>query len=192
MSLMKRRSVLKVVAAAPVTAIFLPAQQSGSPDERFTIELSAPDVAGTARERFFTADQFATLSALAGLIAPSIEGRPGATEAEVPHFLDFILSKSPRDRQELYQQGLNTLERGARASYRKSFGQLQPAQAEALLAPLRKPWTYQTPSDLQTRFLREAKADILRATTNSRAVALANASSRRRASGLNTYWHLVD
>jgi hypothetical protein len=53
-------------------------------------------------------------------------------------------------------------------------------------------WTYAMPADPQAAFLRAAKADIIRATTNSRAIAEANVAGRRRATGLNPYWHVID
>jgi len=41
-------------------------------------------------------------------------------------------------------------------------------------------------------FLRAVKADIIRATANSRAVAEANVAGRRRATGLNPYWQVIE
>ncbi len=187
---MNRRRLLQTLAASPA---LLPAQQiNPSPDENAVLQLASPDAAGQPVRRFFTPVQFATLAALAERIAPSIGGRPGAKEAEAAGFLDFLLASSPRSRQSLYQRGLDTLDRAARAKHQKGFAELAGADADALLAPLKTKWTYAMPADPQAAFLRAAKADIIRATTNSRAVADANAAGRRRATGLNPYWHVID
>jgi hypothetical protein len=103
-----------------------------------------------------------------------------------------LLAKSPRDRQLLYQRGLDALERGAKTRYQKAFAQLGAAEMDVLLTPLRAKWSYNPPADPLAAFLRAAKADIIRATTNSRAVAEANVAGRRRATGLNPYWHVID
>jgi hypothetical protein len=187
---MNRRRLLQAMAA---TSALLPAQQiNPSPDESAVLQADSPDAAGKPVRRFFTAAQFATLGALADRMAPSIAGRPGAKEAETAAFLDFLLGSSPRSRQALYQRGLDALDRAARARHQKGFAELGGVEADALLAPLKTKWTYAPPADPQAAFLRAAKADVLRATANSRAVAEANAAGRRRATGLNPYWHVID
>ena len=163
---MKRRQLLQTLAATPA---LLPAQQTNpSPDENVVLAVVSPESAGLAVRRFFTPEQFATLQTLADLIAPSIDGRPGAKDAEAAVFLDFLLAKSPRDRQVLYQRGLDTLNRTARTRHQKAFAELAPTEANALLVPLKVKWTYAAPTEPVAAFLRAAKVDIIRATTNSR------------------------
>jgi|GEM_PF-3053783 len=187
---MKRRHLLQTLAATPA---LLPAQQTTpSPDENAVLAVDSPESAGLSIRRFFTPDQFSTLQSLADLIAPSIDGRPGAKQAEAANFLDFLLAKSPRDRQALYQRGLDTLIRTSRTRHQKEFSELLPADANALLAPLKTKWTYAAPKDPMAAFLRAAKADIIRATANSRAVAEANIAGRRRATGMNPYWQVIE
>ncbi len=187
---MNRRRLLQTIAATPA---LLPAQQiNPSPDESAVLKADSPDAAGQPVRRYFTPAQFATLAALGDRIAPSISGRPGAKEAEAAAFLDFLLANSPRSRQVLYQRGLDTLDRAARTKHQKGFAELAEVEADALLAPLKTKWTYAMPADPQAAFLRAAKADIIRATTNSRAVAEANVAGRRRATGLNPYWHVIE
>lgn len=187
---MKRRHLLQTLAATPA---LLPAQQTNpSPDENVVLTVVSPESAGLPVRRFFTPEQFATLQTLADLIAPSLGGGPGAKDAEAAAFLDFLLAKSPRDRQVLYQRGLDILNRTARTRHQKAFSELGPTEANALLAPLKVKWTYAAPTEPVAAFLRAAKADIIRATTNSRAVAEANIAGRRRATGLNPYWQVIE
>ena len=187
---MKRRHLLQTLVATPV---LLPAQQTNpSPDENVVLAVISPESAGLPVRRFFTPDQFTTLQTLADLIAPSLGGRPGAKDAEVAAFLDFLIGKSPRDRQVLYQRGLDALNRTARTRHQKAFSELGPPEANALLAPLKVKWTYAAPAEPVAAFLRVAKAEIIRATANSRAVAEANIAGRRRATGLNPYWQVIE
>lgn len=191
---MKRRHLLQTLVATPV---LLPAQQTNpspapSPDENIVLAVISPESAGLPVRRFFTPDQFTTLQTLADLIAPSLGGRPGAKEAEVAAFLDFLIGKSPRDRQVVYQRGLDALNRTARTRHQKAFSDLGPPEANALLAPLKVKWTYAAPAEPVVAFLRVAKAEIIRATANSRAVAEANIAGRRRATGLNPYWQVIE
>ena len=109
---------------------------------------------------------------------------PGAVGAEAPEFLDFYLSQSPSQRQNLYRMGLDRLNQNG-------FVAMSAEQVKPVLAPLNEPWTYNAPKDDFARFLREAKDDFFRATMNSKQFADAQGSSRR-GSGQNPYWHVLD
>lgn len=165
--------------APPAIAQTPPATNQDTPK----LKLSSPDAVAEGSLRFFSASEFQSLQALAKTLVPAANGRPGAIEAEVPQFLDFLLSQSPADRQSLYRQGLSAL-----ASH--SFANLNPAELSKILAPLQQPWTFDAPSDPLARFLRAAKDDILLATTNSREWAAANKS--RTGSGSNYYYVTIE
>jgi hypothetical protein len=193
---MKRRSVfqslLGVSALAPAAAAQTPPTSNApTPDDVFKIDLTTPDAVADPRHRFFTQQQYATLGKLCDLLGPAYNGKPSAKQAEAPQFLDFLLSKSPSDRQVLYAHGLDQLDIDARARRGKGFAELSDAEAGELLAPLKAKWTWKPPADPLARFLREAKNDVLRATLNSKPYADAAAGSRR-ATGVNTYWDVID
>ena len=135
---------------------------------------------------FFTAQQFAALRKLSDLLIPPMNGAPGALEAKAPEFLDFLLSQSPADRQQLYRNGLDGLNAQARRRFAKPFADVDAAQADMLLAPLREPWTYDAPADPVAAMLRAAKDDVRRATTNSREWNLAATAGRTRGGGGRT------
>jgi hypothetical protein len=143
--------------------------------------------------RYFTAAQFAALRKLSEIILPPINDAPGALDAKAPEFLDFLLSQSPQDRQQLYKTGLDLLNTNARKRFNKPFADVDGTQAATLLAPLREAWTYDPPTDPLARFLREAKKDIRAATINSREYASAAAAGgSRRGSGIGLYWYPID
>lgn len=179
---MNRRSILKSLAAAPVLAAAPLAAQSTTPVENFKIEAVAPDISALPSQRFFTPAQFDALSRLGDLLVPAFGERPGSTGARAPLFIDFLLSKSPADRQKLYRDGLDTLNR------EKPFSKLPDEEAGRLLSPLKEVWTYQGPRDTFGRFLFAAKDDLLRATFNSREFIAAASQTQRGYNGLGYYW----
>jgi len=195
---MKRRRFIQTVAAAPAIAIPAAAPVAQPPSavqrpqaETPKFELSSLDAVGETTPRFFSAVQLATLRKLSEILMPAINGMPGATEAGAPEFLDFLIGASAADRKQLYKNGLDTLQTQAQKKFGKAFADLNETQVGELLAPLRKPWTYNPPTDPFERFLREVKADVRTATMNSREYSTAG-SAGRRGGGMGQYWYPID
>lgn len=193
---MKRRRFIQTVAAAPAIAIpaTAPAAQPAAQrpqSEAPKFELSPLDAVGDTTPRFFSAVQLASLRKLSEILMPAMNGMPGALEAGAPEFLDFLIGASAADRKQLYKNGLDTLQTQAQKKFGKAFADLNETQAGELLAPLRKPWTYNPPPDPFERFLREAKADVRTATMNSREYSTAG-SAGRRGGGMGQYWYPID
>ena len=192
---MKRRHAIQTLAAAAAVAKPVFSQQAKPArvvEETPKLETTVADAGAAPVARFFSTAEFATLRRLSELLMPAAKGNPGALEAGVPEFLDFLIAQSPLERQTLYREGLDRLESDARRRYFKPFAQLSAEQADAVLAPLRAAWTYAGPADALGRFLAEAKTDVMTATTNSRDWMTAQAGRSRRASGLDYYWLPVD
>src|SRR5689334_18500675 len=138
---MKRRRLLKALAVAPAAPALLaqqPPSQRPTPTDPTTppaplnrtppaaaelpkLETAIADEVGTIPQRYFTAAQFATLRKLSDVMMPRIGDLPGALDVSAPEFLDFLLSQSPADRQNLYKTGLDLLNTGARKSFTKPF-----------------------------------------------------------------------
>jgi hypothetical protein len=177
---MKRRRWIQTVLAAPAVAA-LPAieaepQPPAARDEFAKVETApSPIRTGEPLHTFFSASEFAALERLANVILPPLNGKPGAIDAGVPAFLDFLISQSPVSRQKLYRDGLAQLNSGK--------------PLDEMMRPLSEPWTHKAPADPFERFLREAKADILEATFNSREWIEARASRR---GGAGTYYLAVE
>jgi gluconate 2-dehydrogenase subunit 3-like protein len=196
-SQMKRRSLLRAAAALPAAG-FLRAQQPVIPpqpsapavEEIPVIEATIPEMAATTLASFFSPEQFSALRRLSALIAPAMNGVPGAIEVEAAEFLDFLIGESPADRQALYRTGLDELNHRARQQFETSFTQLTAPQADRVLAPLRTPWSVKP--DPFTGFLRSAKEDILQATQNSRAWIREMSKRERGAGGVGMYWFPIE
>lgn len=197
---MKRRQVLRSILSLPAITALPAAPQPQTPapqktaagaDGTLKLELTNADAAADPTQKFFSQDQFHALQRLCDLILPASDPRPGAKQAGVPEFLDFLIGRSPHERQALYRHGLDRLNAESQRRFRVPFADASSAQADALLSPLRAPWTYQGPSDEFALFLTTAKEDLLRATVNSREWAAA-ATGRRGGSGIGSYWYSLD
>lgn len=197
---MKRRKFIQTLAAAPAIAVpasletkaDTPAGVQRPQEESAKLETASLDAVGETTPRFFSAPQFAALKKLSEILMPPLNNMPGATDAGAPEFLDFLIGKSPADRQQLYKGGLDTLNAQATKRFGKAFAEVTEAQAVELLAPLKQPWTYEPPADPFARFLREAKQDVRNATMNSREYATAGAAGSRRGGGIGQYWYPID
>lgn len=197
---MKRRKFIQTLAAAPAIAVpasieplaQLPAGAQRPQEEAPKLETAPLDAVAETMPRFFNAQQFAALRKLSDILLPPLNGMPGALDVGAPEFLDFLISKSPADRKQLYTAGLNALNAQATKRFNKPFADVSEAQATELLAPLRQPWTYEPPAEPLARFLREAKQDVRTATMNSREYGTAGSSGGRRGGGIGQYWYPID
>ncbi len=190
---MKRRHFIQTLAATPALAVpveLAPGAQQGT--EPANLEIAVADAAAETKPKFFTALQFSAFKRLSDILMPPMNGLPGALDAGAPEFLDFLIGASPADRQLIYRTGLDQLNAQARRKFGKHYADVTHEQAAELLAPLKKPWTYDPPSDPLERFLREAKADVRAATVNSREYITADSAGGRRRGGVGQYWYPID
>ncbi|MBV6430972.1 MAG: hypothetical protein IANPNBLG_01094 [Bryobacteraceae bacterium] len=183
-------AALPALPAIPASAQYSGSQSSSS--EIPKLQETAPDAAADGVPRCFSAVQMATLAKLADTIAPKLGERPGALEAGVPEFLDFLVGASGTERQTLYRNGLDRLNNEARTRFGKSFAALGPEETKPLLAPLTQAWTYGGPRDPYARFLSDARDDIIQATASSREYARVMSRRSRSAGGMNFYWLPLD
>jgi hypothetical protein len=130
---------------------------------------------------------------------PPLNGYPGAVEAGVPEFIDFLTSVSPADRKQMYQAGLDELDREAKQQFSVPFAQASAEQADKLLRPLMAVWGIgdhapadHPPSEPFKRFINIAHQDIRTATINSQVWSEAAIAAGERAPGVDSYWAPID
>lgn len=205
-STMKRRRFVQSLMAAPAVPALLaqrpapPASANGEGAKlpalsEIKLDTGSVDEAGGTVVRFFSAQQLAALRKLGNMIMPSINGAPSAADAGAAEFLDFLIGQSLAERQVRYRLGLDQLNDRAIRQFNKPFADIDDAQANTLLEPLRAAWTFDPPADAYARFLREAKQDIRTATMNSREFVTASAGGgggRRGGGGGGLYWYPID
>ena len=127
------------------------------------------DEVAAAEASFFSAVQIASLTRLCDLLLPPLGGKPGATEAGTPLFLDYLVGTSPEARQKLYQGGLDWLDAEARSKYRLPFAKLKDSQADLLIEPWMRTWmSDHPPTEKHADFINIAHEDIRTATVNSK------------------------
>ena len=86
------------------------------------------------RPQFFTDSEYAAVERLADIIIPS-DATPGAKEAGVAEFVDFMVANEP-DAQYEFRSGLAWLNAHSERNYGKPFTSLTAEQEVALLTPL--------------------------------------------------------
>jgi hypothetical protein len=192
---MKRRRFIKTMATASALPAALAAQAPPPEAAAPALELSSFDAAADPLPSFFSANQFAALTRLSGMLMPAYNGLPGAVEVGAPAFLDFLMSESPEADQKIYIDGLDALNLQAAIRFDRPFAEVAEDQAHELLAPLRQPWTYEPSTDPLTVFLQRAKVDVRTATINTQQWAeafVASAGPGRRMGGNGQYWLPLD
>lgn len=162
------------------------------------LDLTGVDLTGQPAPHYFTAAQFATLQKLGALLVPPLKNNPGALDAQAPEFLDFLVSVSLDERQNLYQFGLDSLDSQSKNQFQKPFCDLDAQQAGRILRPLLvvRPWAEDFPSDPLQKFIAQVHEDLRAATENSREWAAASEKSGRRFTrgfrGSGYYWFPID
>jgi gluconate 2-dehydrogenase gamma chain len=86
------------------------------------------------RPQFFTTSEYAEVERLADLIIPS-DATPGAKEAGVAEFIDFMVANTPAD-QYRFRTGLAWLNARSEQTLGKGFLELPAEQQNTLLEPL--------------------------------------------------------
>ncbi len=213
----RRRFVQKLLTAPVLPALATAAQETTKPQQQPPPQPNTParqvpqqpqgaprlavvqsDIVSETDQRYFTPDQFAALQKLADILVPPLKGHPGARDANAPEFLDFLISVSPADRQQLYCHGLDSLNGDAKKRYQKPLAELDAKEADAILRPLlvARPWPQDLPADPLKNFISQVHEDLRTATMNSREWAEADTGSRQRGRGFGRtvgyYWKPID
>jgi hypothetical protein len=125
-----RRKMLKVLGAAPALAGIAwtdaEAQQAHQHAQQARRAATGAKAA-PYKPKFFTAHEYATITALANLIIPKDERSGNASDAGVPEFIDFMMTDQP-DRQLLMRGGVKWLDSECRKQYGQPFVKCTAAQ----------------------------------------------------------------
>jgi hypothetical protein len=127
MATMNRRTLLQLVAAAPMAAAF-----TWTGDEAVHASVQARAAAAPFTPVFFTAHEYETVKILVDLIIPRDARSGSATDAGVPEFMDFILNEQT-NRQNAMRGGLAWLNLECHRRYDRDFVTCADAQRRAVL-----------------------------------------------------------
>jgi Gluconate 2-dehydrogenase subunit 3 len=109
---------------------------------------------------FLTAEQYATVDAIAETIIPADDHSPGAKAARVADYIDLLLSESSSDVQKSWVAGLAELDRVSKQRAGRPFSEINPDQALAVLTDVSG--HEQNPTDALEQFFRDTKDATIR------------------------------
>lgn len=155
-----RRTALKVIGIGVGTASTLPVLDNNALGQHMHPGMEkgqSPGVAaqGAGAPRFFNAQEMAMIATISDLIIPSDERSPGAREAEVPAFIDLMVSESPNEIRLLWRDGLAAVERMSQQKFKTAFNSATSKQQISLLRQISK--NEFLPKTLEERFFRAIK-----------------------------------
>lgn len=135
-----RRELLRRAGSLTVAAGFaLSAAAVEAAHQHVTRQKAAAVPARPAAPRFFEAHEWAAVRALCELVIPADERSPGATEALVPEFIDYVLTdplSDPRERERLQTQvrgGLAWLDRESALRFGRGFVECADGERKGVL-----------------------------------------------------------
>jgi len=134
MAPISRRAALRIVTSAPVAAalVWTPAEAQQAHEHAAAAREQAAKRAAPFKPKFFTAREYAMVSALVDLIIPRDERSGSATDAGVPAFMDFMMLDQPQ-RQIAMRGGLALVDRLSEDRLGKRFLDLADAGRRGIL-----------------------------------------------------------
>ena len=122
MDSLNRRTLLKILSAAPVAAGFAltEAEAQQAHDQAQAARETAKRTGAAFKPKFFTQHEYQTARVFSDLIIPKDERSGSATDAGVPEFMDFIMIDQPT-RQVAMRGGLAWLDLECQRRFDKTF-----------------------------------------------------------------------
>lgn len=133
-----RRTALKVIAVGVGTAGALPILEETSLGQHRHNGMVMKDQSAPKVHRFFNADELATIAAISELIIPADENSPGANSADVPAFIDLMVSESSAGVKKIWSEGLVAIEKLSQKRFSTSFINATAEQQVTLLKKISK------------------------------------------------------
>jgi len=107
------------------------------------------------KAKFFNAGQMALVATISELIIPTDDSSPGAIAAEVPQFIDLMISESPAETKKLWTDGLAAMDKLSQSKNSAAFDKATKDQQVAILTEISK--NEAKPQTLEERFFRAIK-----------------------------------
>ncbi len=126
-----RRAALKGIAAGLGTTGGLPILNSNALGQRGLLHGDHSQKAVETKPptpRFFNARELAAIGLIAELIIPSDGHSPGALAAQLPAFIDLMVSESPVETKTLWREGLVVVEQMSWEQFKTDFARATVAQ----------------------------------------------------------------
>lgn len=108
-----------------------------------------------AAPKFFNAEQLALVATISEHIIPTDDHSPGALAAEVPQFIDLMISEASAETKKLWTDGLAAVEKMSQEKNGAAYNKATKEQQIALLTVISK--NEMKPTTLEERFFRAIK-----------------------------------
>ena len=150
---LNRRDALKGIATGIGVGASLPilGQSALAQHEHHAVAAKTVQAKAAAKPKFFTAAELAAIGEISELIIPADERSGGAKAADVPAFIDLMISESPAENKDLWKKGLAAMDAKAAGSFVKAAKDKQIA----LLTEVSK--NEMKPTTLEERFFKAIK-----------------------------------
>ncbi len=107
------------------------------------------------KAKFFNAGQMALIATISELIIPTDDHSPGAIAAEVPQFIDLMISESSAEKKKQWTDGLAAIDKLSQGKHSVAFNKATKDQQVAILTEISK--NEMKPQTLEDRFFKEIK-----------------------------------
>lgn len=153
-----RRTALKGIAVGLGTSLPVLNNNALAQDHQHdhgAAAAKAPAKKAAAAPKFFSADQMALIGVISELIIPTDESSPGAIAAEVPQFIDLMISESPAETKKSWTDGLAAMDKLSQSKNSAAFTKATKDQQIALLTEVSK--NEAKPSTPEEKFFKTIK-----------------------------------
>ena len=150
---LNRREALKGIATGLGVGASLPilGQTALAQHDHSKMAKAAVPQKAAAKPKFFSAAELTAIGEISELIIPADERSGGAKAAEVPAFIDLMVSESPAETKDLWKKGLAAMDTKADGSFVKAAKDKQIA----ILTEISK--NEMKPSTLEEKFFKAIK-----------------------------------
>ncbi len=132
-----RRTVLEMLAKAAAASQFPGfSRWAFGQQHEHDADVASPPRVAAYQPSYFSPSEYRTIDILTGLIIPKDES-PGAQEAGVSEFIDFLAAHGEKQIQQPMRDGLKWLDAAAKKRYGASFAKLSPEQQTEILSARR-------------------------------------------------------
>jgi hypothetical protein len=107
------------------------------------------------KAKFFKPEQMVLIGTISELIIPTDDHSPGAKAAEVPEFIDLMISESPEETKKLWTDGLTSVDKMCQDKFSAAFNKATAEQQVALLTEISK--NEMKPQTIEERFFKAIK-----------------------------------
>jgi|SRR5690242_1507838 hypothetical protein len=152
-----RRTALKGIAVGVGASLPVLNTRAQAQDHQHNHGPSAAGQAAakSAAPKFFSADQMALIGVISELIIPTDDSSPGALAAEVPAFIDLMISEAPAETKKNWTDGLAAVDKMSQSKNGTPFVKATKDQQIALLTDISK--NEAKPSTPEERFFKTIK-----------------------------------